>query len=121
MNSGIEEIARAFSGHQFEAAYPYLDDDVTWLVVGGRELTGKESVQAECEESASYLAGVTTDFRRFRALVGVDWVVIDSLAEYTDPKGEVSVVASCDIYDFSDGMIRRIASYNIALDNPGET
>ena len=39
MNSGIEEIARAFSGHQFEAAYPYLDDDVTWSLVGGRELT----------------------------------------------------------------------------------
>ena len=121
MNSGIEEIARAFSGHQFEAAYPYLDDDVSWSLVGGQELTGKEAVRAECEESASYLAGVTTDFRRFRALVGPDWVVIDSLAEYTDPQGEVSAVASCDIYDFSDGLIRRIASYNIALDHAEET
>jgi hypothetical protein len=42
---------------------------------------------------------------------------MNGIEEIADPQGELSVVASCDIYDFSDGMIRRIASYNIALDN----
>ena len=90
LSNGIGEIARAFSGHRFEAAYPHLADDVSWSIFGDRELTGKEAVMAACEESASYLAEVTTEFRRFRALAGEDWVVIDSLAEYTDREHEVS-------------------------------
>jgi hypothetical protein len=121
MNSGIEEIARAFSGHAFAAAYASLDEDVSWALVGERELRGKEAVVKACEESAVYLADITTEFQRFRTLVGGNWVVVDSLAEYTDRENEVSVVASCDIYDFKDGMIGRIASYNIALEKAEES
>ena len=121
MSDRIEEMARAFSGHAFESAYPYLDEDVSWTLVGERELRGKEAVVKACEESAADLSDVTTEFRRFRTLVGENWVVIDSLAEYTDRQHEVSVVASCDIYDFKDGMIGRIASHNIALDNAEES
>jgi ketosteroid isomerase-like protein len=111
----IEEIARAFSGHDFEAAYPYLADDATWSVVGEDELVGKEAITRACERLVADLAGVRTDFRRFRALVGGDWVVVESLADYTDREQQVSAVASCDIYDFRDGMLAEITSFNVAL------
>ena len=116
MNQRIEHIARAFSGHDFEAVYPYLADDIEWSLVGERDVIGKAAVIETCDQSASYLSEVTTEFQRFKVLVGDDWAVIDSLAEYTDRKGEVSVVASCDIYDFDDGILFAITSYNVALD-----
>jgi len=115
MSGSIEAIARAFSGHRFEDAYPHLADAVSWTQIGEWKLTGKQAVLDACRRSADDLAGVTTDFLRFRVMVGQQWVVIDSLANYTDGQGVVSTVASCDIHDFRDGLLARITSYNIAL------
>lgn len=115
MSLTIDGIARAFSGHDFKAAYPYLTDDVSWAVVGDMHLTGRDDVIGACEQAAAYLAELTTEFRRFRVLVGATWVVIDSLAEYTDGEQKISTVASCDIYDFRDGLLSAITSYNIEL------
>ena len=77
-----EEIARAISGHHFDAAYPYLEDDVTWTLVGQGRLEGKEAFIGACETTVAELNGVSTEFRQFRVLAGDDWVVIDSLAAY---------------------------------------
>ena len=118
MNGRIESIARAFSGHRFEDAYPYLAEDVIWTQVGEWELTGKPAVVNACQRSAEYLATVRTDFRHFRAFVGEQWVVIDSLANYTDRQGAVSIVASCDIHEFEGDRLARVTSYNIALPGP---
>ena len=44
-----------------------------------------------------------------------DCVVIDSEAEYVDDDGESSHVASCDLYEFIDGNIAAITSYNVEV------
>jgi len=108
-----EQISEAFSHHDFEAAYPYLADDVRWNLVGERLVEGKEQVIAVCRESAAYLMGVTTDFLKFRTVVTDDCVVIDSVAEYTDKEEKTSRVASCDIYDFTNGKVSEISSYTV--------
>lgn len=115
MSLTMEQIARALSRHDFDAALPYLAEDVSWTLVGGEDLVGKDAVSAECALTADYLSGVTTDFRRFKSVVGESSVVVDSLADYTDPDGSTSTVASCDIYDFDNGMLSHITSYNIEL------
>ena len=68
-----------------------------------------------CERTAADLAAVTTEFQRFRTVVGEDSVVVDSLARYTEADGDVSIVASCDVYDFDDGRITEIVSYTVEL------
>jgi hypothetical protein len=111
-----EQIAEAFSRHDFEASYPYLADDIRWNIVGERLVEGKENVISVCRESAEYLTGVTTDFRRFRKVITDDCVVIDSVAEYTGKEeAERSLVASCDIYDFTNGNVSEITSYTVDL------
>jgi ketosteroid isomerase-like protein len=110
-----EQIAEVFSHHDFEAAYPYLRDDVRWNIVGERPVEGKERVIAVCRESAAYLTGVTTDFVKFRTVVTDDCVVIDSVAEYTDKEEKPSYVASCDIYDFTNGKVSEITSYTVEV------
>jgi hypothetical protein len=109
------QIAEAFSGHRFAEVYPHLADDVRWTLVGDRTFAGKAAVTAMCEESAGYLATVTTAFSRFKVVVGEDAVVVDSRASYTDGEGTVSSIASCDIYEFVDGSLSEITSYTVEL------
>jgi limonene-1,2-epoxide hydrolase len=111
-----EQISEAFSHHDFEAAYPYLTDDVRWNIVGQRPIEGKEKVIAVCRESAAYLTGVVTNFVKFRAVFTDDCVVIDSVAEYTDKEEHLSYVASCDIYDFTNGKVSEITSYTVEVE-----
>jgi ketosteroid isomerase-like protein len=115
MSLPIEIIAEAFSRHRFSEALPHIADDVTWSLVGDDTITGKAAVAAACEGTSSELQDVTTVFTHFRTVAGQDSVVIDSVGEYTDPAGDTSVVASCDIFDFADGRVTAIRSYNIEL------
>jgi ketosteroid isomerase-like protein len=111
-----EKIARAFSSHRFELALPYLADDIVWTLVGADPLIGRKKVKKALDRTAAELATVTTEFQRYRTVVGEDAVVVDSLARYTDSGGGVSIVASCDIYDFAgDGRITEIVSYTVEL------
>jgi hypothetical protein len=48
-------------------------------------------------------------------VVGNNCVVVETTAEYTDPAGERSVVASCDIFQFDNQLITSIRSYNVEL------
>ena len=109
-----EKIARAFSSHRFELALPHLADDIVWTVVGADPLIGRKAVKKAIERTAADLAAVTTEFQRFRTGVGEDSVAVDSLARYA--AGDVSIVASCDLYDFADdGRITEIVSYLVEL------
>ena len=110
-----EQIARAFSSHRFEVALPHLTDDIVWTLVGTDPVMGRKAVKKTCQQTADYLADVTTEFQRFRSVVGEDSVVVDTLARYTEADGDVSVVASCDIYDFVDGRVTEIVSYTVEL------
>ena len=110
-----QQIAEAFSSHDFRNTYPYLAGNITWTMVGGEQLVGRDQVVRTCEESARYLDGVETRFSRFRVLAGADWVVVDTEAAYEGADGEKSVVASCDIFEFAGAMVVNITSYNIEL------
>lgn len=115
MELTFEQIAEAFSSHKFELIYPYLSDHIRWDNVGGEQFDGRDNVIHACEQSATYLAAVKTKFSKFRAIVSENCVVIDSLAEYEASGNELSTVASCDIYQFTEGKVSEITSYNIEL------
>jgi hypothetical protein len=110
-----QQIAEAFSRHDFEASYAYLAEDIRWNIVGERQVEGKEDVISVCRESAAYLTGLTTNFGKFRSIVTDDCVVIDSVAEYIGKQEERSRVASCDLYDFANGKVSEITSYTVEI------
>ncbi len=108
------QAAVAFSSHDFVAAYDFLAEDVSWDVVGGAVVSGREAVIEACMRLSGHLAGVTTRFTKFRVLEVPGAVVIDSTAEYTGGDGQ-SVVAACDIYGIAGEKLVEITSYNIEL------
>ena len=109
------QIAEAFSRHRFSAAYPDLSPNVRWNSVGGELLVGRDAVIAKCDDLAQYLSTVSTTFSHVETTAGANHVVVESVATYTESNGEVSTVASCDIYRFADEQIMAIVSYNIEI------
>jgi len=108
------EVAEAFSSHDFEPAFAHLSDAVVWRTPGDTPVEGRDAVVALCRTTAEALA--ETDVRRERFLVvdGGDAVVVDTLTVYRDAD-LVSTVASCDIYEFRDGEVVTLTSYNVEV------
>ena len=84
-------------------------------------VTGRESVVEACEDTLAELAGTTVEFSRFVVAADPDGRVaaVDVVARYVDADGAASVVSSCDIYEFSDGLVAAITSYAVELETAG--
>jgi len=109
------QIAEAFSGHRFRDAYPALAPDVRWTSVGDGVVTGRQGVVDMCESTLAELSAGTAQFLRFVVIADGDAVAVDAVGRYVDADGGVSVVSSCDIYAFSDGVLTSITSYTVEL------
>ncbi|GAA1583266.1 hypothetical protein GCM10009789_41350 [Kribbella sancticallisti] len=98
----IQQVAEAFSSHQFRDVYDFLHPQVEWTLVGAARLEGKEQVVYACEQSLVTLDRTTTQFLRFKTIPAADSVAIDTVAKYVDAKWQRSFVRSCDIYEFTE-------------------
>jgi ketosteroid isomerase-like protein len=81
---------------------------------GGPTTTGRDEVRGACERTLADLESTRTTFSSWRTVVGDDAVVVDVVARYEGPQ-EAFAVASCDIYEFADGMVTAITSYVVEL------
>ena len=89
-----------------------------WTAVGEGVLTGRPAVVEACEATLTELSGTTTDFSRFVVVAEPDGsaAAVDVVARYVDGDGTTSVVSSCDVYEFRDGLVAAITSYAVELD-----
>ncbi len=115
MKLSSAQICEAFSGHQFDKTFDYLATEIVWNNIGDKLINGKAAIVSACNQATEYFATVITNFQHFESTSLADSVAIQSRATYIDANGEKSTVASCDIYEFSDGFIVSITSYNIEL------
>lgn len=111
----MKQVAENFSRHHFEKTISHIDDSVVWHLIGGSDIHGKDAVIDACKESAKYLKNVKTTFLKFKTFVSENSVIIDSLGEYVEKDGAVSVVSSCDIYEFVEGKLKEITSYTVEI------
>jgi ketosteroid isomerase-like protein len=114
MNSP-REVATAISGHRFRDAYAALSPDVRWVSVGEGELTGRQAVVDACEAALVALSAGTAEFLRFVVIADDEAVAVDSVARYADADGTTSLVSSCDVFEFRDGLLAAVRSYAVEL------
>ncbi len=112
------EVAEAFSRHRFRDVYAALAPDVVWTAVGTRRFVGRQAVVDACEQTLAALASTEVEFTRFVLVADGDTAAVDTVARYTDAGG-TSAVASCDVYEFRDGALAAITSYDVELETPG--
>jgi hypothetical protein len=110
-----KQISLAFSGGNFEFAYPYLADDVFFNIVGEELVSGKQAVIDFCTKTASYFTQVTTKFGLDNMIADENCVAINGTAEfYVEKDNRTNYISSCDMYKFKDGMLTEITSYCIS-------
>jgi limonene-1,2-epoxide hydrolase len=114
MNMSPTEIAQAFSQHEFTSTYDHLGTNIAWRNIGGDDHTGRDAVIAACREASDYFATVQSEIAVMRAFKAGDVIVVETIGTYVDSDG-TSRVASCDLYEFVDGQVVGITSYNVEL------
>jgi hypothetical protein len=117
----VRSIAEAFSSHRFRDTYDALAPDVRWTSVGAGTVTGKPAVVDACESALSELTTGSAEFLRFVVIADGDAAAVDTVSRYVDGDGAVSVVSSCDVYEFSGGALMAITSYAVELDEAPTT
>lgn len=111
----IQAIADAFSRHQFDDALSFLAPHARWVSVGGSTVEGRDAIISACRDTSAELADTSTEFTRFVSVRGSNAVAVDAVGRYTDAEGVVSVVSSCDVYEFDADMVTTITSYAVEL------
>lgn len=109
-----KEISVSFSNGNFELAFPYLSENITWNVVGANVFNGKLDVVENCVRTAQYFKSVQTDFRIEDIIVADNKVVIRGIGEFISDGKRVNKIAACDVYEFnSNNELETISSYCI--------
>ena len=112
------QIAEAFSSHRFKETYDHLAPNARWILVGGETIDGRDRVIDTCEHTLAELADTATGFLRFVTIADQQAVAVDAIGRYRSADGETSTVASCDIYEFEQGVVATITSYIVELTTP---
>jgi hypothetical protein len=115
MSLNMEQIAEAFCSHRFGETYPYMADEIKWNMIGREELTGREAVIDQCKQSVKFLETVSTTLAKPKIYRAENCVVLEGAAQFQDQQNKTSAVASCDVFQFSDGRLVQITSYVIDL------
>ena len=118
MSLDIYQIAEAFSSHRFAVTYPYMADEIKWNIVGREELMGREAVFDRCAEAAKFLETVSATFTKLKINRAETCVIVEGAAQFQDQENQTSSVASCDVFQFSDGRLVEITSYVVELNKP---
>ncbi|MCB0728498.1 MAG: nuclear transport factor 2 family protein [Ignavibacteriae bacterium] len=109
-----KEIAQAFSNGKFEVTFPYLADNIEWIVAGREHFKGREKVIDNCTKTAEYFKTVTTDFKINNIIEENQIVVINGTAEFLKDEKRLAFISACDVYEFnSSNKLEKITSYCI--------
>jgi len=86
----------------------------------GAVLAGKNLwvERRSCEKSAKFLETVSATITKLKINRAETFVVVEGAAQFQDQENQTSSVASCDVFQFSDGRLVEITSYVIELNKP---
>jgi hypothetical protein len=65
-----------------------------------------------------YLETVSANITKLKINRAETFVAVEGAAQFQDQKNQVSSVASCDVFQFSDGRLVEITSYIVELNKP---
>ncbi len=115
MSLGIDQIAEAFTSWRFAETYPYMADEIKWNIVGREELMGRAAVIDRCTDAAKFLETVSATLTKLKIIRAETCVIVEGTAQFQDRENQTSSVASCDVFQFSDGRLVGITSYVVEL------
>ena len=104
----VDRYMQGFRDNDHPAILACLTDDVEWLVPGTFHVRGKEAFDREIEGD-SFLRPPTIEVTRM--LEVADVVFAEGFVRTERADGIRLDLAMCDVFEMSDGRIRRLTSY----------
>ena len=104
----VQEYMEAFHRSDHAAVLACLTDDVEWIIPGMFHVSGKEAFDREIENDA--FEG-RPDITVARLVEEADVVVAEGSVKAARKGGDPFRVVFCDVFEMSDGKIRRLVSY----------
>ena len=104
----VERYMKAFGKTDHEQILSCLTDDVEWEIPGGFHVRGKEAFDGQIENDA-FVGNPTITVTRLTE--ENDVVVAEGTVRTQRKDGTTMNLAYCDVFEMSDGKIRRLISY----------
>jgi ketosteroid isomerase-like protein len=111
----VEKYIDGFNKSDHGQILSCLTDDIEWLMPGGFHLHGKEAFDGEIENEAFTGRPIVTISRMTEEN---DVVVAEGTVKAAWKNGGVLNAVFCDVFEMEDGLIRRLVSYLVALEQP---
>jgi hypothetical protein len=83
-----------------------------------RRSNGSRGGIDRCDKSAKFLETGSTTITKLKINRAETLVVVEGAAQFQDQEYQTSSVASCDMFQFSDGRLVEITSYVVELNKP---
>ena len=104
----VEKYMDGFRASNHEQILSCLTDDVEWVLPGAFHLVGKDAFDREIENDA-FVGSPTITVSRL--VEEKDVVVAEGSVVARRRDGVILTLAMCDVFEMSDGKIRRLTSY----------
>ena len=108
-----KEICVAFSTGNFEATFNYLDENISWNIIGTQILKGKEKIIEFCNQTSNFFKETKNIFTLKNIILDDKMCSIDGTAEFINNENVSTFIESCDIYKFENDKLIEITSYCI--------
>lgn len=95
-----------------------MADEIKWHIVGREELVRRKAVIARCAAAAKFLETASPTITKLKIKRAATFVVVEGAAQFREQENQTASVASCDVFQFSDGRLVEITLYVIALKKP---
>jgi uncharacterized protein (TIGR02246 family) len=107
----LERANAAVAKGDYEAFLSHCTDDVTWVFVGDRTLTGKEEVRR-------YILATYIEPPRFvvdRLIAEGDFVTAIGEIDLTDGAGRTTRSAYCDVWRIREGKLAELQAFVVEV------
>lgn len=113
----VDRYMEAFTRSDKPAVLACLADDVEWVLPGAFHLHGKAEFEAEIVNPAfEPNPAITTT----RMVEEKDVVIAEGRVRAEKKDGGAVHLFFCDVFEMSGGFIRRLTSYLMPVDQPGD-
>jgi ketosteroid isomerase-like protein len=111
----VEKYIDGFNNSDHAQILSCLTEDVEWLMPGAFHLHGKEAFDKEIENEA-FTGRPTVTITRMTE--ENDVVVAEGTVRAAWKNGGVLNAVFCDVFEMEAGLIRRLVTYLVALEQP---
>ena len=109
----FERVLQTFDNNDSDGLIALVTDDFEWQMLGDRAVNGKDELQKLFADTGN--TEVVACTKEMKLLDG-NKAACNGLVTMKNPNGDISEMYYCDLYEFENGLLKKIVTYNLKKD-----